>query len=216
MKYMYDILLNFSDVKAYEFYEWNNNDEIEYFKKVPLFRINNKNISDFVIGNIIEDKSFKESIYNVAEIYDHKMVRHVKYAGIVTDGEVALAFLLDNKGKIIMMSKMLIDEESEVLEIGNSIKEVYIDIKVNSNNNFNNIYLTRLENYKKFFLNKEIDSLYDSKNINKLKYLYFECSNKIEDDINMIYLKLKDILNDCWDHRQNNLYDLVRLSYTKR
>ena len=33
MKYIYDIILNFNE-RLYEFYEWKDNDDIEYIKKI--------------------------------------------------------------------------------------------------------------------------------------------------------------------------------------
>ena len=66
-----------------------------------------------------------------------------------------------------------------------------------------------------FFLNKEIDSLYAYKKINKLKYLYYECFNQMEEEIDITYKKLKEFLNDNWSDKHENLYNLIRLSYSK-
>lgn len=215
MKYIYDILLNFNDTRIYDFYEWSDKDEIEYFKKVPLFTVDNKTFDNISVGNIIDDRLFLEKIYNISEVYDNKMIRRAPYVCIFTDGNRVVATLLNKNGEIIMMSKMLIDEEEETIEIGNTLKAMPINISLRTHVTSSCDYLTRNECYKMYFLNKEIDNLYQSKNINKLKYLYFECTNQIEEDINTIYKHLKLFLNSDWNMKHHNLYDLVRLSYSK-
>jgi hypothetical protein len=215
MKYIYDILLNFNDERIYEFYEWSDKDEIEYFKKVPLFMINNKTFDKINIGNIIDDHYFLEKIYNISEVYDNKMIRKAPYICIFTDSNRVIGTFLNKNGEIMMMSKLLIDEEEEAIEIGNTMKEIQINIvqRKQIKESFN--YLTRNESYRMYFLNKEINNLYQTKNIVKLKYLYYECSNQIADDIDIIYNYLKTFLNSEWNIKHNSLYDLVRLSYSK-
>ena len=217
MKYIYDILLNFNETKIYEFYEWNENDEIEYFKKVPLLRVDFKTYKNIKVGNIIDETLFLDRINNIAEMYDNKLVRHIEYACILTDGDRSVGILLNKKGEIMMVSGMLLDEEEETIEIGSTIKEININIvvKTEADEKPNN-YVTRAESHKMFFLNKEIDNLYTNKNTNKLKYLYYECTNQTEDDIDSIYKYLKTFINGDWDIKQTALYDLVRLSYSKK
>ena len=42
MKEVYDLLLNFKKI-AYEFYEWNNDDEIINIKKIRLLQFRKRN-----------------------------------------------------------------------------------------------------------------------------------------------------------------------------
>jgi hypothetical protein len=215
MKYIYDILLNFNEMKIYDFYEWNENDGIEYFKKVPLIHVDKVTYNNIAIGNIMMDSLFLEKIHNNGEIYENKVIRRVEYVCVLTDGDSATAILLNSSGKIIMSSKMLLDEEEEAVEIGNTLKEVEINIDAKKEKNEVNNYLTRSESYKILLLHKEIDNLYENKNVIKLKYLYYECSNTIEDDLNILYEYLKRFLTEEWSSKHDNLYNLVRLSYTK-
>ena len=39
MNYLYDILLNFN-LRLYETYEWERNDQITHIRKIPFFKIN--------------------------------------------------------------------------------------------------------------------------------------------------------------------------------
>jgi hypothetical protein len=202
-------------MKIYDFYEWNENDGIEYFKKVPLIHVDKVTYNNIAIGNIMMDSLFLEKIHNNGEIYENKVIRRVEYVCVLTDGDSATAILLNSSGKIIMSSKMLLDEEEEAVEIGNTLKEVEINIDAKKGKNEVNNYLTRSESYKILLLHKEIDNLYENKNIIKLKYLYYECSNTIEDDLNILYEYLKRFLTEEWSSKHDNLYNLVRLSYTK-
>lgn len=42
MKFVYDILLNLNETRVYDFYEWSEKDSIEFFKRIPIFKIDNE------------------------------------------------------------------------------------------------------------------------------------------------------------------------------
>jgi len=49
MYYYYDILLNFQDDGTlYEFYEWEENDELDFVKKIPLFKVSSSILKDLL------------------------------------------------------------------------------------------------------------------------------------------------------------------------
>lgn len=216
MKYIYDVILNFGDIYIYDFYEWSKEDNIEYYKKIPIIRVNDKTFNNIKINALINDLDIIDSIYNITEIYDNKRISKINYVSIFTNGKNAIGLTLNNKGEIIMISKMLLDEEEETCEIGLTLKEKNIDINNNNQLFINNLYLTRSEYYKLSFLNIEINNLYKNKYIEKLQYLYYECFNVIDKDINNIYKRLNNFINNEWSNKHNELYDLVRLSYSKK
>lgn len=216
MKYIYDVILNFGDIYIYDFYEWSKEDNIEYYKKIPIIRVNDKTFNNIKINALINDLDIIDSIYNITEIYDNKRISKINYVSIFTNGKNAIGLTLNNKGEIIMISKMLLDEEEETCEIGLTLKEKNIDINNNNQLFINNIYLTRSEYYKLSFLNIEINNLYKNKYIEKLQYLYYECFNIKDKDINNIYKRLINFINNEWSNKHNELYDLVRLSYSKK
>ena len=47
MDYYYDVLLNFQD-NYYMFYEWDEDDTIEYVKKIPLIHVDSKTILNMI------------------------------------------------------------------------------------------------------------------------------------------------------------------------
>lgn len=217
MKFVYDVLLNFNDTNIYNFYEWSTEDDIEYFKKIPLFKANSDTYKKITIGSTINDKNFLDKIYNLTEIYDKKKIRRVAYASIITNGKEAVAILLNKNGNVMMLSKMLIDEEDETLDISFALSEQDFNIDTcNKSDSKEEDFLTRLERKKRFFLNKELQELYNTKNIVKLKYLYYECFNIIEEDVSVIRKKFTEFMESEWALKHDELYDLVRLSYSKK
>ena len=49
MVYIYDIILNLTDDnRILEFFEWDQFDNIEHIKKIPLFRVNTSFIDDLI------------------------------------------------------------------------------------------------------------------------------------------------------------------------
>lgn len=66
MNYYYDVLLNFLDTNIY-FYEWDNLDNIEYYKRVPLIQVNSKTLKDFINNNIVVEKEFLDTIKDKAK-----------------------------------------------------------------------------------------------------------------------------------------------------
>ena len=69
MNYYYDVLLNFLDTNIY-FYEWDNLDNIEYYKRVPLVQVNSKTLRDFINNNIVIEKEFLDAIKGKAKKKD--------------------------------------------------------------------------------------------------------------------------------------------------
>ena len=47
MYYYYDVLLNFGeDENLYEFYEWEEKDQVDFVKKIPIFRVSTECLKD--------------------------------------------------------------------------------------------------------------------------------------------------------------------------
>ena len=61
MNYYYDVVLNFSD-ELINFYEWEESDSLEYFKKIPLVLVSSKQYKEIVSHDIKVSQDFLESI----------------------------------------------------------------------------------------------------------------------------------------------------------
>lgn len=212
MIYIYDLVLNWSNKRRYEFFEWNNDDEIEYIKKIPIFRISN---FDKVINNsLVVDKTFLDKIYNKTEVYGNKTISKVEYCCLFCDEILtkAIACEFSDDGKIIYSSNIYFLDLDEVLELAKKIKTIYLEGKIIEKEIFDNLFLTRLERRKKKILLDDINISYQNKDIDKLKYYYYELFNKECENIEEIKKKLINSLNNIYNSKHDELYMSLCLS----
>ncbi|MGI6324623.1 MAG: DUF3603 family protein [Bacilli bacterium] len=216
MKYVYDILLNWTDnINAYEFYEWQTDDELEHIKKIPVIRINTDDFVAIHDNNIIIDDDLRQLLDQKTETFKGRLSNHIDMACIVTDGLRTIAIEFDRHGKSIFRSSLLLDESDEVLDIANKIEEMRIEYKVIKETK-PLIFLTRYEQSIRKYLVNEFNKIYRTKNIDKLKYLYCEWYNEGSDDFEYMYKKMNEILDIEWNQKHHNLYNLIKLSYIKK
>lgn len=212
MYYYYDILLNFQDDRIlYEFYEWEETDDIDFVKKIPLFRISTSNLKDLLKYKVKFSEQFLNEIKNKTILKSSSKV--LKNTFLVCDTKDALAIELNNEGIVISRSKLLLADEINLNEIMFTMKEAKLKYE-------------RLEKYEKRkeirqiekikkLINCEINTLYESKNISKLKYLYYEWFNILTDDIDRIYSDMKSDLKHSFNKNQEQIYYLIKKSYNK-
>lgn len=214
MLYIYDILLNWNKNKLYDFFEWEKNDKVEHIKKIPLIRIEKGIINSFTYKKVKLEKAFIEKIYNLTEVYTSKKVIKVPYAFLLTDGAFVIAVKTDKEGVVKYRSKLIIDEEEEILCFSNKIGKTEINIK-ELNVIDKESFFTRKEQKVKEFLSKELEESYKTKNYEKLKYLYTEYCGKKSDDIEKIFLELSQSIKECVDENHKKIYDLLNLITNK-
>lgn len=171
MEYIYDIVLNFQD-NYYDFYEWQKKDKIINIKKIPIYKINNK---DYL--NIKNNKVtiYKESLPKTNNMF------------LLTSGIEIIAILINNKGRILKKSSLIFEESDDILEDKDKIKVINIKYKIDKKNPTN--INSRIEQEKIKFINKFFKNIDKRKDEYLLKYLYYEIYNK-EEDIDIIYNKL--------------------------
>lgn len=212
MIYIYDLILNWSNKRRYEFFEWANDDEIEYVKKIPIFRISN--FTSVINNEIVVDKSFLDKIYNKTEIYGNKSISKAEYCCVFCDDILtkAIACEFDDKGEIIYSSNIYFLDLEDVLELAKKLKSFYLDGNMRRNFLIDNSFLTRLEKKKKKILLDEINISYQNKDIDKLKYYYFELFNKECENIEELKNKLINSLDNIYSSKHDELYVALKLS----
>ena len=126
MIYIYDILLNFSKNKIYDFYEWDKEDKIDHVKKIKLIKVNSKIIDDLFTYNITLLDVKKSELEKGCELFKNKQV---KKAMLFTDGYRVLAVLFNDQYKSVARSKLLLEEELDVLDISEKLNEVELIYK---------------------------------------------------------------------------------------
>ena len=214
MTYIYDVLLNFTEEeRCYEFFEWNIDDEIEHIKRIPLYRVSTKTLGEILTHNIILNKEFLNEIKD--KTLSYKKTSNLEYSVLLTDLNKIIALEFNSSGNIIARSNLLLDEEEEIIEESYEVTEENIkyilDKKIDKEN-----FLTRKEQKHQKYLIQEINYLYKEKLYDKLNYLYEELYSKDKLSIDKKYERIKEDITSNYNDRHNNLYEIVRLTYTKK
>ena len=211
MNYIYDILLNFIDSdRLIEFYEWSESDSFEH---IPIYRISSEVMQDICENKIKISKEFLEEVKNKTNLYKNK--QNIKYAALLSDINKVIALEFSSDGTVISKSSLLLDEEESVVDECSNINESNLDYTI-IEPYIINYFLTRDELFKRNYLLKELDYISKVKDIDKLNFLYEEIfkSEKI-----LFEEKLKRLINDIknnFNNKHNELYEIVRLTYTKK
>lgn len=194
MKNVYDILVNFKK-KPYEFYEWNKKDDVEHIKVIPSFKVSNKVLYDFINYEIKVNGEFLNQIFEKTQTFSNHLVKTIDYACILYNEYTALAVEFNKEGLIIGKSKLLFDEEDDIISSNIDIKKTDINYLIENKKIIKDNYtrkeiniITNLENY--------LDNIFIDKKEDEIKYIYFECFNEVESDIKKAYYKLKDNVKD--------------------
>lgn len=207
MNYIYDVLLNYND-EVYDCYEWNLNDNIIHIRRIPLIKVNSKDLLEIRENKIKINDEFLNQIKGRTEIFSKKKDELYDFSSIFSDGLDALAVVFDDKGNSILKSKMLFDEENEVLEVCERIQEHEVEYYILKEEMIDP-FKTRFERIKDKYIKNEIKLI---KDLDKLKYLYYECFNEIEDEKEKIIERINNELKNNWDGISKVLYDFFKLT----
>ena len=210
MTYIYDILLNFND-DFYEFYEWEKSDKIYHVKKIPLLKVDTKILEDVISNKVIFNEHFLNMIMNKTEMFNNKKAKELKYAFLLTDSYKVVGINITNNE--INYSDLLLDEAIDIISISERINYTDLEYNIVGQNKIN-YFETRKEIKLKNNLLEEIDKIVKVKDIEKLKYLYFEYFGKTNNSDN-IYSELINSL-DKINERHYKLLELIKLSNKKK
>ncbi len=206
MNYIYDIFLNFN-TELYDFFDWNSNDNMIHIKKIPIYRVSTKVLNDMRLRQIKIEKNRLEEIENKTELFSRLKNTSLKYAALFTDTEDVLALTFDRQGNSVQRSKLLIDEDIEVLECSSRYKLVNIRYTSKKALHINDLETRRQRNVDQIIF-KELSKLYKSKNYETLEYLYYELFNQKERNINIVYSKLKKCIKK-YNKQMTTFLDLI-------
>lgn len=207
MNYIYDILLNYGNT-PYDFFEWNTSDNIMHIRKIPIIKISANKLIDIRDYEVEFDSSFLEYIKGKTEIFNHKNIQSIGYACLFSDGINVLAIMLKNNH--LLKSKLLLEEEEEILSISERLKEQEIIYKKGKKTQKIQ-YKTRkqIESSKK--LRKEINKLFSAKNYETLKYMYYECFNQKEENMSIIRNQFYSIIEESEEKIIENLKNILKI-----
>ncbi len=212
MTYIYDIILNFTDLNLfYEYYEWKNTDNLINVRKAPIIKVSKDVFNDFINYKVKVSKTFLNKIKNQSLLF-RKDKNDISYLVIISNKEKSIGISFNEEGYIEYKSALLIDEEDEANRIVAKMLET--SIKYLKCSKINNINMLRDDIIKKDILFKEIKKLYKNKRFSHLKYYYYELFDEIENDEDKIYSKFIECLNsDATDY--NLFYKVICKNYKK-
>ena len=205
MNYIYDIYLNLNDV-LYDFFDWNKNDKLIHIKKIPIFKVNEEIFTNIVYNQIKVDSNFLNSVHNKTEIWS--INKKIDFCALFCDYNNIVAIEFNGNGNCIRKSFLYIDEEFEILETSNKLKEINIEFKILKKENVN--FKTRKELKYEKFIKKELKNI----EIDKLNYIYFECFGEHENNKRVILNRINKIQKNTKTYK--NLYDILKLTSTTK
>ncbi len=211
MNYVYDVLLNFNK-EMYEFYDWNLDDYISHIRKILVFRVDNKTMRDLVNNSIVVDSDFLIKISNRTEMFTKQNVKIINYAALFTNGSFVIGIKFDKNGEIIGRSKLLIDEELDILDSALDMNQYNLKYNLIVDNK-NVSFKTRKEILIEKYILKKLNEVENNKEM--LKYLYYECFNEKNNDFRKMLLKLNKSLTNNWDNFYNKVYNFFKLTTIK-
>ena len=213
MNYIYDVILDFQK-EYYDFYEWNKNDNIFHMRKIPILKINEKQFNE-IKNNVVQfsEATTKLLNYKIAERFKQNNITKMKYTIIISTENQAMGIKINKNGILQLKSSLLPDEQDDVIEIIKSQNETKLEYKIIKINK-SNIFKTRFEIENENFIYNELEKIYKQKNIQKLKYIYLECFNKQESNIDLAYKKLKSEISKT-NENFKKIYNIFKMTKQK-
>lgn len=120
MIYVYDIVVNFNN-ELIDFYDWLEDDYLEHIRKIPMIKVDDKIYKDFLENDITLEETELQRIKNKTEVFSERKIEKIEYAFILCSKMEAIALIFDDKGKISERSRLLTDEELEIIEISKKV-----------------------------------------------------------------------------------------------
>ena len=205
MNYIYDIYLNLNQ-NLYDFFDWDKSDKIIHIKKIPIIKVSEKILKKLISNKIKISSNLLQKISKKVELWNTS--ENLDCCALFTDSSNIIAIQFDVTGNSIKKSYLAIDEELEIIEISNKIKEANIDFQVL--NKEKKIFKTRKQIKDDNFINNELKNIDES----KLNYIFFECFGKQEKNKKIILNKINKISRNSKTYK--NLYDILKLTSTSK
>ena len=191
MNYAYNVKMNLRN-KLYNFYEWDNN--IEFYDKLKVYKVDDKIYNEILKMSIKVNSNFLNNI------------SLNKFTCIFTNDIDMVGVRFGSNGEIELISKLDLEEESELLEeinINNKYELEYEIINKNNQYSFNTMEEDKTINY----LIKYIEN--NKKNSELIDYLYNEWFN--DNKSKNKYERLINAIKGEYTSNHNKLYNVVKM-----
>lgn len=210
MHYYYDLLVNL-DETLWEFYEWDKKDTIIPIKKIPFIRAKEQDFLNIYSyeGQIEKEwiKTYQKKTICKGSIQNSTML-------LISSGKNSLVVEVNDNGKIINRSKLLIEDENNINELATSLKETSIPFKKIKQLPKRKEFRQALEEKK--LIKIELKTLKEKENISKCAYLYYEWFGELEKNFDKMIEKCLIELQKTYSIKLHEIASLIRLSYKER
>ena len=159
------------------------------------------------------DSELLETIKGSTISYKNK--KDIKFGCLFSDLNKVLALEFNSKGVVISRSNLLLDEEEDVLDETTLLDEEKIGSELLEKYKIE-YFLTRDESFKNKYLLKELNYLAKEKDYEKLNYLYEEIFPQDKLTFSEKIAKLIKEINENYNNKLSELYEIVRLTYIKK
>ena len=202
MQYYYDVLGNFSEY-ILKFYEWESDDDIVNIKKIPFIKISKEDMRVLLSYSVILEM---ESIVRNSKDKTNYL--------LFSTGCDALMVELNQEGKIIYYSSLLIEDELEVNELAHNMNTIKLKFKVLDK-------IKSLSDYRqgekaKNLIVHELKKIRDNDNKDECLYYYYEWFHVSTDDYDKAIKKMFLEINKPFNKDMERIEKLIRLSYKEK
>ncbi len=202
MQYYYDVLGNFSEY-ILKFYEWESNDDVVNIKKIPFIKISKEDMRVLLSYSVILEM---ESIVKNNKDKTNYL--------LFSTGCDALMVELNQEGKIIYYSSLLIEDELEVNELAHSMNTMKLKFKVLDKIKILSDY--RQGEKAKNLIFHELKKIKDNDNKDECLYYYYEWFHVSTDDYDKAIKKMFLEIKKPFNKDMERIEKLIRLSYKEK
>ena len=202
MQYYYDVLGNLSEY-ILKFYEWESNDDIVNIKKIPFIKISKEDMRVLLSYSVILEMD------NIVKNNKDK----TNYL-LFSTGCDALMVELNQEGKIIYYSSLLIEDELEVNELAHSMNTIKLKFKVLDKIKILSDY--RQGEKAKNLIFHELKKIKDNDNKDECLYYYYEWFHVSTDDYDKAIKKMFLEIKKPFNKDMERIEKLIRLSYKEK
>jgi len=210
MHYYYDILVNLDD-ELWEFYEWDQKDQIIPIKKIPLVRVTEADLQAFLKYDVVFDSLWVQKFLEKAWLKNQK---EKLSCVLFSSTKNCLVFELDDSGNVLSRSKLLLEDENHCNEVTCAIHNSIVPYKIKEKRRRNGEL--RQATLEKKFIAIELKTLEETKNEKKCAYLYYEWFGKFEPKMEKMIQDMKRALKKTYSMKLHDIALLIKMSYKEQ
>ena len=201
MRYLNDVLLNLDEI-AYDFYEWQRNDDIKKYKRIPIIHISNQALRVMLQYRVIISKKWLDK---------HNFKKPIL---IFTTRNDNLAIEFREDGKELYRSRLTLEDDLKVCEASISLNQEKISFQKAEKVPI--LKELRVASREKQMIEIELKTIEASHNFEKLSYLYYEWFKEIGNTFEDMLDRCKKELTKDYNNSIHEIGSLIRLSYQEK